>query len=342
MGFVRKMSTIADPALEDDSGFVRGIAASERPSATLSSHAAKRAGSSSFVPLRDLDKPQVAHTDAPLRDAGDGKLAIADVANGAFEPIWGTETKPRSQREIFLAEQAFVQGKQQGEEETEKRAHARGLQEGRESGYKQGFQDGEKERIGELEKHAEELAQQITDKRIETIVEFLEKLTQREKEASHKRDIELMALMIAIFDKTLPALAQENGEKEVQFFLKAILQRFENIPQITITLAEGAQEFAELLRERVFACNKSLVSFRFDPSFAIADCRIAWAEGEVERRFLSLWQEVKQALQQHLPTPTAASSEAETTETVEATETAEKKATETQDGASEHHKEAAA
>ena len=285
---------------------------SERPSAKQPSRATKQGSSSkSLAPLRDFGNPQEnqqeSYSGAPLKDAGDGKLAIKDLANGEFEPGWGAETKPRSQREIFLAEQAFAQGKQKGEEEAGKLAHAQGLKEGRESGYKQGFQDGTKERAFEIEQRAEEMAKQITDKRIETIADFLEQLTQREKEASHKRDTELMALMIAIFDKVLPALAQENGEKEVQFFLKAILQRFENIPQISITLAEGAQELVETLRGRVEALmsdDKSvdkLVSFQFDPSFAKADCKIAWAEGEVERRFHSLWEEVKQALQQHLP-----------------------------------------
>ena len=302
------MDTIVDPVLEDDSGFVGGIAATERPSAKLPSREAKQGSTSkSFVPLRDLNTPQEDHSGAPLRDSGDGKIAIADVADGKFEPVWGVESTPHSQREIFLVKQAFEEGKQQGGEEESKRAHAQGIKEGRESGYKQGFQDGEKERTGALEQRAEELAQQLTDKRIETIADFLEQLMQREKEASHKRDTELMALMIAIFDKILPALAQENGEKEVQLFLKAILQRFENIPQMTITLAEGAQELVEMLRERVDAVisdDKSvdtLVSFQFDPSFSKADCKIAWAEGEVERRFHSLWQEVKHALQQHLP-----------------------------------------
>ncbi len=308
MGLVSTKTSTADPA-QNDSEFVSGIKATERPSANLPSRSAKQGSSTSFMPLHNLDNPQQAGTkaEAALRNTGDGKLALKDIASGEFEPGWGAETKPRSQREIFLAEQAFAQGKQQGEEEASKSAHALGLAEGRESGYKKGFQEGEKERAFALEQRAEELARQITDKRIETIAEFLEQLMQREKEASHKRDTELMALMIAIFDKILPALAQENGEKEVLLFFKAILQRFENIPQMTITLAEGAQPLVSLLRERVdtlLSDDKSvdtLVSFHFDPSFSKADCKIAWAEGEVERRFNSLWQEVKQALQQHLP-----------------------------------------
>ena len=301
-------STTTNSVLQSDKAFVSGIVAGERPSVKLSSSTPQQETSSkSFIPLQNLGSAPDARAGAPLRDAGDGKLAIADVTDGEFEPVWGAEAKPRSQREIFLAEQSFAQGKQQGEEEASKRAHAEGFKEGRESGYKQGFQDGEKERLGEIEQRAEERARQITDKRIEALAVFFEQLMQREQEASHKRDTELMALMMAIFDKILPALAQENGEKEVQFFLKAILQRFENIPQITITLADDAQGLVSQLRERVamlLSDDKNidtLVSFQFDPSFSKADCKIAWAEGEVERRFHSLWQEVKQALQQHLP-----------------------------------------
>ena len=301
-------STTANSVLQSDKTFVSGIVAGERPSAKMSSSTPQHeSASKSFIPLQNLENSQDARAGAPLRDAGDGKIAIADVTDGEFEPVWGAEAKPRSQREIFLAEQSFAQGKQQGEEEASKRAHAEGFKEGRESGYKQGFQDGEKERLGEIEQRAEERARQITDKRIEALAVFFEQLMQREQEASHKRDTELMALMMAIFDKILPALAQENGEKEVQFFLKAILQRFENIPQITITLADDAQGLVSQLRERVamlLSDDKNidtLVSFQFDPSFSKADCKIAWAEGEVERRFHSLWQEVKQALQQHLP-----------------------------------------
>ena len=334
------MSTATDHALDsenkNDSAFVEGLVASERPSAKVSvrtaEHGEKR---KSFVPLRDLNVVQ--ETIDPLKDAGNGKLAIADVEDGEFEPVWGAETKPRSQREIFLAEQAFAEGKKQGEEEAGKRAHAQGLQEGRESGYKKGFQDGEKERKGEIEQRAQEMAKNITDKRIETIATFLEQLMQREKEASHKRDTELMALMIAIFDKVLPALAEEHGEKEVQLFLKAILRRFENIPQISITLAEGEQALAALLRERVLVDDKSLVSFHFDPSFSKADCKIAWAEGEVERRFHDLWQEVKHALQQHLPQgkrADAAKTESAETESAESAKTESAK-TESAGGAGE-------
>ena len=347
MGLVSPKATTDNPAQKDGgfvSGFVGGLKATERPSANLPSRSAKQGSSTSFVPLRDLGSPQQARAkaEAPLRDAGDGKLALKDINNGEFEPGWGVETKPRSQREIFLAEQAFAKGKQQGEEEASKPAHERGLAEGRESGYKQGFQDGEKERAFALEQRAEELAQQITDKRIETIATFLEQLMQREKEASHKRDTELMALTIAIFDKVLPALAQENGEKEVQLFLKAILQRFENIPQMTITLAEGAQPLVSMLRGEVDALlsdDKSvdtLVSFHFDPSFSKADCKIAWAEGEVERRFNSLWQEVKQALQQHLPNANAASEQGETAKKAPAQKIQEKTQEEVQDRQNKH------
>ncbi len=355
----RTMNTTPDPALDDESGFVSGMVASELPSANLPSRAATQAqgmqtqdlSQKSFVPLHNFDSASqqdgqtVRHSGVHLKDAGNGKLAVADVASGEFEPGWGAETKPRSQREVFLAEQAFEKGKREGEEETSKSAHAQGLKEGRESGYKQGFQDGSKERVFELEQRAEELAQQITDKRIETIANFLEQLMQHEKAAFHKRDTELMALMIAIFDKILPALAQENGEKEVQFFLKAILQRFENIPQMTITLAEGGQELVALLRERVdtvLSDDKSvdtIVSFQFDPSFSKADCKIAWAEGEVERRFQSLWQEVKHALQQHLPNFVSEQEDISLQKTQE--EVQEKGKQEEAEPSSEHHHEAA-
>ena len=298
-----------------DDGFVSGTGLASKASARLSQGIAGEIGLVSgdktkshnlFVPPHDLDSRRASVANS-FKKLSSGRVAIADIESDDFEPGWGSETKPRSQREIFLSEQAFAEGKKTGELEARKIALEDGRREGRESGYKDGFAAGSKERSGEVESRAQEIAVQHNDKRIEKIALFLGELMEVEKEATKRRDTELMTLMIAIFEKTLPALAEANGEQEVQFFLDSILKRFEDIPQITITLSDQSQDLVARLREQVevfLSSDKSidtLVSFRFSSDLGFSDCRIAWAEGEVERRFSELWGEVKNALERHLP-----------------------------------------
>lgn len=298
-----------------DDGFVSGTGLASKASARLSQGVAGGIGLVSgdkakshdlFVPPHDLNS-RGGNISNSFKKLPSGRVAIADIESEDFEPGWGSETKPRSQREIFLSEQAFAEGKKTGELEARKIALEDGRREGRESGYKDGFAAGSKERAGEVESRAQEIAVQHNDKRIEKIALFLGELMEVEKEATKRRDTELMTLMIAIFEKTLPALAEANGEQEVQFFLDSILKRFEDIPQITITLSDQSQDLVSRLREQVevfLSSDKSidtLVSFRFSSDLGFSDCRIAWAEGEVERRFSELWGEVKNALERHLP-----------------------------------------
>ncbi len=259
-----------------------------------------------FVPPHDLNTEQTNEANS-FKKLDSGRVAIADIDSSEFEPGWGSETKPHSQRELFLSEQAFAEGKKAGELEAREVALEEGRLEGREAGYREGFAAGSKEHGGEVERRALKIADEHNDQRVDKIAHFLGQLMEVEKGAAKRRDTELMTLMIAVFEKTLPSLADANGEQEVEFFLNSILKRFEDIPQISITLSKHSQDLVSRLRgqvENLLSSDKSIdtmVSFRFDENFGASDCRIAWAEGEVERRFEELWDEVKYALERHLP-----------------------------------------
>ena len=310
MGLSSKASARMSPSGMASSGMASSGMAPSIPSKSMAKSIAKSIAKakshSPFVPLHDLSQPAAIGVDK-FKKLENGRVAIANIENNSFEPGWGSETKPRSQREEFLSEQAFADGKLAGELEARKLALEEGHSAGREIGYKEGFAAGSKEREGEVARLAQEIATKHNDDRVEKIASFLGQMMEVEKDAAKRRDTELMTLMIAIFEKTLPALAEGNGEQEVRFFLDSILRRFENIPQITITLAEQSQDLVSRLRTQVgvlLSSDKSIdtmVSFRFASDFGLSDCRIAWAEGEVERRFDELWGEVRYALERHLP-----------------------------------------
>ena len=298
------MNGQARDTLGDDFRSVVGLALPKRGASSSISPLAKtsRLGNSEpFVP-----KPLSA-ADSIGVDATKGLAPAVSVGEENFEPGLGMSSKAMSSHEVFLTEQAFAKGKEEGGAEVRAEAYASGKEDGRSLGYKEGFAAGTKERKGEIEERAQEISREYNDARIAKIAHFLERLMQAELAASKRRDTELMRLMIAIFEKILPALSSTNGDSEVRFFIDSILRRFEHIPQITITLSDSSQDLVSRLREQVgkiLSAEHSvddLVSFRFDSSFSQADCRIAWAEGEVERRFTDLWQEIKQALESHLP-----------------------------------------
>ena len=295
--------------LGDDFSSVVDLALPKRGASSVISPLAKTSSlgnSEPFVP-KPLSAIAEASADSTGVDDNKGLAPAVSVGEENFEPGLGMASKAMSRHEVFLTEQAFAKGKEEGGAEVRDEAYGSGKEDGRALGYKEGFAAGMKERKGEIEERAQEISREYNDTRIAKIAHFLERLMQAELVASKRRDTELMRLMIAIFEKTLPALSATNGDSEVRFFIDSILRRFEHIPQITITLSDSSQDLVSRLRERVGKMLSSehsvddLVSFRFDSSFSQADCRIAWAEGEVERRFTDLWQEIKQALESHLP-----------------------------------------
>lgn len=168
------------------------------------------------------------------------------------------------------------------------------LEAARQEGYRRGHQDG----MAEMAKDSENILAQA----LNTIAQQMTQSMQAQAQASEKMVRDGTHIAMALVQKLFPHMKHRHGVDEVEQLVEEALQRITDEPKILIQVAPALMEEVRDKVEKLSRQNgyDGHVVVRADKTMEIGDCNIQWGEGGAERNSTSLWQQIDEAVFNHI------------------------------------------
>lgn len=191
-------------------------------------------------------------------------------------------------------------------EEAKRVARAEGVREGDGQGFGRGYGEGMSKGMAEGRKAGRgEAEAQIEARFADAAVKVAEGVQAliAAREARNEEFARMPAVLaIAIARKLMPELTRRGGLIEIEGMITSLAAELIDEPRLTIRVEP---ETADLLRERLAGSRvlgpDAKVMVIEDPSIAVGDCRVEWADGGAERDTRRLLDDIE-AIVSRLPT----------------------------------------
>jgi flagellar assembly protein FliH len=163
-------------------------------------------------------------------------------------------------------------------------------------GYQRGFQEGMEDGKKQGDAAAVEREQKLLE-HVEGFVRTITPLFEQYRQMALDLTTQMPQVALAIARKVAGAALEQNAPEIVQAMVLSACESMIKEPKLTITVHESMGDLLakqlQILTDRLQAGN-DIIILR-DPDMPLADCRVEWKHGVMERKTDAIWQQVEDA-----------------------------------------------